>query len=189
MAFRSPFAIPRRLLTSAATSGVRPFPRTCVAYNKTQRFNLATVVPPVTQDATGSKGPTAMVFMNMGGPSTTDEVEDFLSRLFVCSHGIGCRYSVATTFSYLHQLTVYSLAPRRPMAISFLSDGFNHTSDPSLLVDAPQKSKSSTRTSGADLPFESGLNINVPRCANCWIRFPRRPRRISLTSHSVTLLP
>jgi len=39
-------------------------------------------VPPVTQDATGSKGPTAMVFMNMGGPSTTDEVGDFLSRLF-----------------------------------------------------------------------------------------------------------
>ena len=24
-----------------------------------------------------------MVFMNMGGPSTTDEVGDFLSRLFV----------------------------------------------------------------------------------------------------------
>ena len=31
----------------------------------------------------GSKGPTAIVFMNMGGPSTTDEVGDFLSRLFV----------------------------------------------------------------------------------------------------------
>ncbi|KAF2862436.1 putative mitochondrial ferrochelatase [Piedraia hortae CBS 480.64] len=29
-----------------------------------------------------SKGPTAMVFMNMGGPSTTGEVGDFLSRLF-----------------------------------------------------------------------------------------------------------
>lgn len=24
-----------------------------------------------------------MVFLNMGGPSTTDEVQDFLSRLFV----------------------------------------------------------------------------------------------------------
>jgi protoporphyrin/coproporphyrin ferrochelatase len=43
---------------------------------------MATVAPPVTQDATGSGGPTAMVFMNMGGPSTTDEVGDFLSRLF-----------------------------------------------------------------------------------------------------------
>jgi ferrochelatase len=41
------------------------------------------IVPPVTQDATGSKGPTAIVFMNMGGPSTTDEVGSFLSRLFV----------------------------------------------------------------------------------------------------------
>jgi protoheme ferro-lyase len=28
-----------------------------------------------------------MVFMNMGGPSTTDEVGDFLSRLFVCQLG------------------------------------------------------------------------------------------------------
>lgn len=51
-----------------------------------QARSLAThaSAPPVTQDATGSKGPTAMVFMNMGGPQTTDEVGDFLSRLFVC---------------------------------------------------------------------------------------------------------
>ena len=48
-----------------------------------QMRSMATVVPPVTQDATSSKGPTAMVFMNMGGPSTTDEVGDFLSKLFV----------------------------------------------------------------------------------------------------------
>ena len=47
------------------------------------RRDMATVVPPATQDATSSKGPTAMVFMNMGGPSTTDEVGIFLSRLFV----------------------------------------------------------------------------------------------------------
>ncbi|KAL6791341.1 hypothetical protein GGI42DRAFT_181330 [Trichoderma sp. SZMC 28013] len=44
--------------------------------------HLATPVHPVTQDATGSKGPTAMVFLNMGGPSTLNEVGDFLSRLF-----------------------------------------------------------------------------------------------------------
>lgn len=43
---------------------------------------MATVAPPVTQNSLGSKGPTAIVFMNMGGPSTTDEVGDFLSRLF-----------------------------------------------------------------------------------------------------------
>lgn len=49
-----------------------------------QRKTLASVAtPPVTQNAVGSKGPTAMVFMNMGGPSTTDEVGGFLSRLFV----------------------------------------------------------------------------------------------------------
>ncbi|KAI5867023.1 ferrochelatase-domain-containing protein [Durotheca rogersii] len=53
--------------------------------NATQKRPLATLVPPVTQDATGSKGPTAMVFLNMGGPSTVDEVGDFLSRLFADS--------------------------------------------------------------------------------------------------------
>lgn len=39
-------------------------------------------IPPVTQDSTSKHGPTAMVFMNMGGPSTTDEVGSFLSKLF-----------------------------------------------------------------------------------------------------------
>jgi len=48
----------------------------------TLRRPLATVAPPATQDNTSSKGPTALVFMNMGGPSTTGEVKDFLSRLF-----------------------------------------------------------------------------------------------------------
>ncbi|MCJ1353770.1 MAG: ferrochelatase hem15 [Icmadophila ericetorum] len=47
-----------------------------------RRRSMATVAPPVTQDATSSKGPTAMVFMNMGGPSKTEDVGDFLSRLF-----------------------------------------------------------------------------------------------------------
>jgi protoheme ferro-lyase len=55
---------------------------------------MASVVPPVTQDSTGSKGPTAMVFMNMGGPSTTAEVGDFLSRLFVGTPAR--RYSLLT---------------------------------------------------------------------------------------------
>ena len=48
------------------------------------RFGMATVAPPVTQNSANSKGPTAMVFLNMGGPSTTDDVGDYLSRLFVC---------------------------------------------------------------------------------------------------------
>ena len=62
---------------------VREIPKCSARPVFAQRRSLATVVPPVTQDATGSKGPTAMVFLNMGGPSTTDEVGDFLSRLFV----------------------------------------------------------------------------------------------------------
>ncbi|KAK5046230.1 hypothetical protein LTR84_008373 [Exophiala bonariae] len=52
------------------------------AYNGQQKSSMATAAPPVTQNSQGAKGPTAMVFMNMGGPSTTDEVGDFLSRLF-----------------------------------------------------------------------------------------------------------
>lgn len=63
---------------------MRPAVRSPLGYRKELRAGLATTVPPVTQDLTGSKGPTAMVFLNMGGPSTTDEVEGFLSRLFVC---------------------------------------------------------------------------------------------------------
>lgn len=38
-----------------------------------------------------------MVFMNMGGPSTTTEVEDFLSRLFVCFHADVIRVKLANT--------------------------------------------------------------------------------------------
>ncbi|KAL8825298.1 MAG: hypothetical protein Q9170_007851 [Blastenia crenularia] len=44
--------------------------------------SMANVVPPVTQSATSRDGPTALVFMNMGGPSTVPEVGPFLSRLF-----------------------------------------------------------------------------------------------------------
>jgi ferrochelatase len=84
MAFRGPFAIPRQLLNGTTSLGGRSAISSRLRCMTSQR-GLATVVPPVTQDATGSKGPTAMVFMNMGGPSTTDEVEDFLSRLFVRS--------------------------------------------------------------------------------------------------------
>ncbi|CEJ60062.1 Ferrochelatase, mitochondrial [Penicillium brasilianum] len=82
MSFRSPFAISRRVWANAATSAMRPVPRNCLAFGGNQRYGMATAVPPVTQDAAGSKGPTAMVFLNMGGPSTTAEVEDFLGRLF-----------------------------------------------------------------------------------------------------------
>lgn len=49
------------------------------------KCGMATMVPPVTQNSANSKGPTAIVFLNMGGPSTTDDVGDYLSRLFVCA--------------------------------------------------------------------------------------------------------
>ena len=67
---------------------IRPLARSAIGHPSECIYRgLATTVsvPPVSQNATSSKGPTAMVFMNMGGPSTTGEVGDFLSRLFVGS--------------------------------------------------------------------------------------------------------
>lgn len=86
------------------------------------RRSMATIVPPVTQDATSSKGPTAMVFMNMGGPSTTDEVGDFLSRLFVGTFRpryIGLSTISTTNSTHLgrrrpHPLRPPSILPRAP---------------------------------------------------------------------------
>jgi hypothetical protein len=113
----------RKLVTNLAQLGCRTsrdsFARSIPCYTKQnagQRSNMATVAPPVTPSSMGSKGPTAMVFMNMGGPSTTDQVGDFLSRLFVSS----------IAQSSLHTLTVVVL---RQMVILFHSVDCNHTSD------------------------------------------------------------
>src|SRR4051794_31414431 len=62
-------------------TGHRPRTQLC-SRDSFRKACMATASPPVTQDSTSKRGPTAMVFMNMGGPSTTDEVGDFLSRLF-----------------------------------------------------------------------------------------------------------
>src|SRR5690348_3985354 len=84
MALRQPR---RQLLERASLCPISRFAATSQpSWQQRKRFTAETRTPPVIQDATGSKGPTAIVFMNMGGPSTTDEVGDFLSRLFVCSH-------------------------------------------------------------------------------------------------------
>ncbi|KAI1435273.1 hypothetical protein GGR50DRAFT_657627 [Xylaria sp. CBS 124048] len=73
-----------RLTRTAAGCAARTLIRSSrtVPDNASQTRAFATPVPPVTQNAVGSKGPTAMVFLNMGGPSTVDEVGDFLKRLF-----------------------------------------------------------------------------------------------------------
>ncbi|KAI0191607.1 hypothetical protein F4808DRAFT_443774 [Astrocystis sublimbata] len=68
---------------AAETVASKPLRASWPATNfASQTRSFATPVPPVTQNAVGSKGPTAMVFLNMGGPSTVDEVGDFLTRLF-----------------------------------------------------------------------------------------------------------
>lgn len=80
-----------RLPTTKITRGILANGRAGSAGNfnafrhSMQRASMASVVPPVTQNSMSAKGPTAMVFMNMGGPSSTDQVGDFLSRLFVGS--------------------------------------------------------------------------------------------------------
>src|ERR1700684_3817750 len=83
MAFRTPIS---QLTKRASQSSISKLASTSPLSQRSsanQLRSFATPVPPVTPDATTSTGPTAMVFMNMGGPSTTDEVGDFLSRLFV----------------------------------------------------------------------------------------------------------
>lgn len=81
MTLRAPVArLSRRCTPSQITSLAAR--NTAPSWN--QHKAMATVVPPVTQDAVGSKGPTGIMFMNMGGPQTTDQVGTFLSRLFVC---------------------------------------------------------------------------------------------------------
>jgi hypothetical protein len=83
MAFRLPSGQLCKAVTvpAFATRSLRPFAYSNHASQQLRR--LATPAYPVTQNAVGSRGPTAMVFLNMGGPSTVDEVGDFLSRLFV----------------------------------------------------------------------------------------------------------
>jgi hypothetical protein len=75
--------LPRSLSGKSSSLGQSTKPLWLPRHTKHQLRHLATPVPPVTQNAAGSRGPTAMVFLNMGGPSTVDEVGDFLSRLFV----------------------------------------------------------------------------------------------------------
>lgn len=80
---------------------------------------MASVAPPVTQNSVGSQGPSAMVFMNMGGPSTTGEVGDFLSRLFV------------------RNLRFHNLFPDYQ---NFLADSFSLQADADLIPLGPLQS-------------------------------------------------
>ncbi|MCJ1286468.1 ferrochelatase hem15 [Xylographa opegraphella] len=83
MSLRSPLSQLARRVSPTPILQLPAPSSTCLrTASKPSNRTMATVVPPVTQDATSSKGPTAIVFMNMGGPSTTGEVGDFLSRLF-----------------------------------------------------------------------------------------------------------
>ena len=100
-------SLPRTVATCT-----RHVPLQQIASTAPPRRSMAMVVPPVTQDATSSQGPTAMVFMNMGGPSTTDEVGDFLSRLFVST--LTPYYTKPYTFSKLLILMQPHSGRRRP---------------------------------------------------------------------------
>jgi ferrochelatase len=96
MALRQPLSqLGRRVYRSKLSAEATKIP-----WQKHQRRQLATpTAPPVTPNATSSKGPTAIVFMNMGGPSTTDEVGDFLSRLFV-RYAQFCKFHSCSDLTY-----------------------------------------------------------------------------------------
>lgn len=120
------------------------------------RSMASVVAPPVTQDATSSKGPTAMVFMNMGGPSTTDEVGTFLSRLFVCN-----------TSRIRKPLVCIVCANRldrqmRTSSLLVVCKAILALSSPA--VERP-KSRSNTPPSVADHQSANGQNINPKKCA------------------------
>ena len=156
--------------------------------NPLQSRNLASVIPPVMQDSTGSKGPTAMVFMNMGGPSTTDEVGGFLSRLFV-RHLIPPSpfpsLPLALSDLPLHPQQTNLLSPR-PTATSSRSAVCNPTSDPSSPDAARPKSKNNTPPSGAARPSGAGPNTKSRRCASCSTAPRPPPRPTNPTSRSGT---
>lgn len=80
MALRNPIS---QLIKYASTNGISKLASASSSILRPlQSRGYAVPVPPVTPNATSPRGPTAVVFMNMGGPSTTAEVGDFLSRLF-----------------------------------------------------------------------------------------------------------
>jgi ferrochelatase len=77
MALRTPLTLAARRATSTA-----PTTYTFPAYSSQWWRGNATVAPVAQKTGADGQG-TANVFMNMGGPSKTDEVHGFLSRLFV----------------------------------------------------------------------------------------------------------
>ena len=139
------------------------------------RSMASVVAPPVTQDATSSKGPTAMVFMNMGGPSTTDEVGSFLSRLFVCntSKVLNPRFCIVRANRLDRQMPTLSLLDvcKAILVLSF----------PAV---ERRKSRSNTPPSVADHQSANGQNINPRKCAkfSMWCRPRQRPTSLMLRS-------
>ncbi|KAF5012551.1 hypothetical protein F66182_15252, partial [Fusarium sp. NRRL 66182] len=77
MAMRSSLTLPGRIISQNSSHNVRPATRLVNRPLNGYGFATAASVP-----KKSSKGPTAMVLLNMGGPSKVSEVESFLSRLF-----------------------------------------------------------------------------------------------------------
>lgn len=78
MAMRTSLSLPCRIISNNVSHNVRPATRLVKRPLNGHGFATEASVP-----KKGSKGPTAMVLLNMGGPSKVSEVENFLSRLFV----------------------------------------------------------------------------------------------------------
>ena len=125
-----------------------------------QARNMAAVIPPVMQDSTGSKGPTAIVFMNMGGPSTTDEVGDFLSRLFVSA-------PAPTRHHFLLDITSLPIS-KADIRRLLLGRRRPHSPRPSTILPRP-----------AHLPPPYAQNPSPIRCHWRWLAHPALVRAAS----------
>ena len=101
---------------------------------------------------------TAIMFTNMGGPSTVQETHDFLYNLFADNDLI-------------------QISPK-----------FQPTIAKWVASSVPPKLRSSTLKSVVVHPFVSGRSTNVQKFVKCWIKCPQRPLHISHTLRSVTLI-
>lgn len=106
-----------------------------------------------TEKKAGKDGPTAVMFMNMGGPGNQGEVRDFLHRLFV-------RISLLDTTNLTPLIPVNS-----QMEISFPLDGFRGSLRASLLDSEHQKSRNNMQRLAVALLFANGLNCKHRRLA------------------------
>ncbi len=120
-----------------------------------------------------SRGPTAIVFMNMGGPSTTDEVGSFLSRLFVGPPSRTLPRVLPLTGAVRRRPDTPRPPPVDTRALHLQTQ------------DAPRSQKQYAEIGGGS-PIRRWSEHQARRCARSWTGRRRAPRRTGRTSRSGT---